>query len=163
MQLHSQVSSHAQFRLFPKQNCYEVEASTKHQACGEGLVLLFHLALLSASPVTSINEPPKVTSHHRRKQVRQQEGSPSPCWLWEEKELDRQVHWLSSFPRNHHSRSSDEAESHHCLGKAENSCKLGPISQQNSLCGSVGPELGRHLPYQRILRTSALVCCLKVI
>ena len=153
------MSSHAQFRLFPKQNCYDAEASTKHQACGEGLVL-FHLALLSASPVTSTNKPPRVTSHHGRRQVGQQEGSPSPSWLWEERGLEGLVCWLLSFPRNHHSRSLDEAESHLCLGKAKNSCKLGPISQQHSSRGSAGTRLGRHLPYYRI---PALVCCLKAI
>jgi len=66
----------------------------------------------------------------------------------------------AEFPRNHHSKSLDEAEGHRCLGKAKNCCKLGPVSQQHSSCGSAGPTLGRYLPYQRI---PALVCCLKAI
>lgn len=54
-----------------------------------------------------------------------------------------------SFPRNHCSKSPDEAYSHRCLGEIENSHKLCLIPQQHSPHGIAGPRLDRHLPYQR--------------
>lgn len=60
------------------------------------------------------------------------------------------VCWLLSFPRNHRTRSLDEAGSHRCLGKAKNSGTLGPIPQQHWDCrphtGQISPLLEDSSP-----------------
>lgn len=70
--------------------------------------------------------------------------------LGRDRGLAELVCWLLSFPRNHRTRSLDEAGSHRCLGKAKNSGTLGPIPQQHWDCrphtGQISPLLEDSSP-----------------